>query len=121
MDRSQPPVTFAEFDLQVLLPPRWNQLSPAARAGSSLPPPLTQASEQQKSIFRLGVLFGEIHISPSVLVLISSAVFQNDGVGRPTDRSPGISLGLLGSPLGDCLLTGRPNRDANYVSAYTAN
>ena len=79
MDRSQPPVTFAEFDLQVLLPPRWNQLSPAARAGSSLPPPLTQASEQQKSIFRLGVLFGEIHISPSVLVLISSAVFQNDG------------------------------------------
>jgi hypothetical protein len=65
--------------LQVLLPPRWNQLSPAARAGSSLPPPLTQASEQQKSIFRLGVLFGEIHISPSVLVLISSAVFQNDG------------------------------------------
>ena len=79
MGRSQPPVTFAEFDLQVLLPPRWNQLSPAARAGSSLPPPLTQASEQQKSIFRLGVLFGEIHISPSVLVLISSAVFQNDG------------------------------------------
>ena len=72
MGRSQPPVTFAEFDLQVLLPPRWNQLSPAARAGSSLPPPLTQASEQQKSIFRLGVLFGEIHISPSVLVLISS-------------------------------------------------
>ena len=46
---------------------------------------------------------------------------RNDGVGRPTDRSPGISLGLLGSPLGDCLLTGRPNRDRNYVSAYTAN
>ena len=68
--------------MQVLLPPHWNQLSPAARAGSSLPPPLTQASEQQKSIFRLGVLFGEIHISPSVLVLISSAVFQNDSDAR---------------------------------------
>ena len=93
MDRSQPPVTFAEFDLQVLLPPRWNQLSPAARAGSSLPPPLTQASEQQKSIFRLRVLFGEIHISPSVLVLISSAVFQTAKCARYAAASAVMAIG----------------------------
>ena len=74
--------------MQVLLPPHWNQLSPAARAGSSLPPPLTQASEQQKSIFRLGVLFGEIHIAPSVFVLISSAVYQNDGSRAPLPIYP---------------------------------
>jgi hypothetical protein len=52
------------------------------------------------------VIGSAFHNGPSVFVLISAVVYQIDGVARPTDRSPGVSLGLPGIAIGRVLIDG---------------